>query len=183
MKQMREISDINGLEASYEPANHILPKDLPYITKDEATKAASLLIRKFGKSKDACPSRTRDMYSRPIIRKVWVCLSGNPSTLNRGWRRLIHDLAHRIFRYKSPTLPDHCKLQAEFEAKLVTYVKNSGWLQGKLKSKPKAKISNDDKKIIKITRLKANILRWETKMKRGNTYLKKYKAKLKRLTN
>lgn len=180
---MRETSDKENLVKSYDLANSILPKELPYITYEEADKAAKLLARKFGKLKDAAPIRYRNYPTNIRIRKCWICLSGDSSELHKGWRRLIHDMAHRLFRYRNPNLPDHCKLQADFEAEMVSYVNQSGWLNGSLKPKAKPKLSNDEKRNVKIIRLKQNILRWETKIKRGNTYLKKYKAKLKRLSN
>ncbi|BAQ89164.1 hypothetical protein [uncultured Mediterranean phage uvMED] len=180
---MKETSDKKNLVKSYDLANSILPKELPFITYKEADKAARLLAKKFGKLKDAAPTRYRNYPTNIRIRKCWICLSGDSSTLHRGWRRLIHDMAHRLFRYRSPNMPDHCKLQADFEAEMVSYVNQSGWLNGLLKPKAKPKLSNDEKRNIKIIRLKENILRWETKIKRGNTYLKKYKTKLKRLSN
>jgi hypothetical protein len=184
MKQMRETSDKENLVKSYDNlANSILPETLPYITYDEARKASRLLARKFGNKKDAAPSRYGNYPINLHIRKCWVCLSGDSSLLSRGWRRLIHDLAHRLFKYRSPSLPDHCALQAEFEGQVIRYVLQSGWLDGKLKQKPKAKISSDQKKEMKITKLRMAVLKWERKIKLANTFLKKYKSKLRRATN
>ena len=132
MKQMRETSDKENLVKSYDNlANSILPETLPYITYDEAKKASRLLARKFGNKKDAAPSRYGNYPINLHIRKCWVCLSGDSALLSRGWRRLIHDLAHRLFKYRSPSLPDHCALQAEFEGQVIRYVLQSGWLDGK----------------------------------------------------
>ena len=178
----RETNDKVGLRNAYKKANSTLPKELPFITFAEAERASRLLASKFGKLKDASPSKIYPMYKKQRVRKVWVCLSGNSSTLSRGWRRLIHDMAHRIFRYRNPSLPNHCTFQADLEAEICEYVNKSGWLDGSLKTKPKPKLSSEEKKVIKIELVKGNILRWETKIKRANTYLKKYKAKLKRLT-
>ena len=180
---MKETSDKDNLVKSYDLANSILPKELPYISFKEAEKAAKLLARKFGKQKDAAPSRHNNYPTDFDIRKCWICLTGDASALHRGWRRLIHDMAHLLFKYRNPTLPIHCKLQADFEAEIVTYVNQSGWLAGALKPKIKAQLSNDEKRNVKIVRLKKNISNWETKIKRANTYLKKYKAKLNRLSN
>ena len=188
MKQMRTSSDRIGLELAYSDANSTLPDNIPYITKAEALRAYKKLVRKFGVKEKKSSYRDEFVkvkkairtYNRP--RKVWVCLSGNPSTLHNGWRRLIHDVAHDIFSWRSPGLPDHCKFQADLEAEICEYVLKSGWLNGSLKPKPLPKLSNDEKKVIKIKRFEANILRWETKIKRANTYLKKYKTKLKRLS-
>ena len=54
------------------------------------------------------------------------------------------------------------------------------WFDGVLKPKVKV-ISPEDKKDIKIKHLESLIKKWETKNKTTLTYLKKYKAKLKRL--
>mgnify|MGYP001223315242 FL=1 len=178
--QQRESSDKKNLRKAYEEANSILPKTLPYITNKEAEKAYSLLVRKFGKRKDAAPRTFYNMNYKTNIKKVWVCLSGNASTLHKGWRRLIHDVAHRIFRYRSPSLPDHCKLQAEFEAKLVRYVNTSGWLNGALKPKVKV-LSRNDKFNIKVESTQNLIKSWKTKQARANNKLKKLQSKLKRL--
>jgi len=184
MKQMRETSDKENLVKSYDDlANSNLPENLPFITYDEAKKATKLLVKKFGKKKDATPSRFRNYPINLEIRKCWVCLSGNSSTLQRGWRRLIHDLAHRLFRFRSPSLPDHCALQAEFEGQMISFVIQSNWLNGILKQKPKVILSSDQKKEMKIRKLNMSILKWERKIKLANTFLKKYKSKLKRLTN
>ena len=178
--QQRETSDKKNLRKAYEEANSILPKTLPYITNKEAEKVYSLLVRKFGKRKNAAPEKLYNMQYKTNIRKVWVCLSGNSSSLHKGWRRLIHDVAHRIFRYRSPSLPDHCKLQAEFEAKLVRYVNASGWLNGALKPKVRM-LSRNDKFNIKVESTQNLIKAWKTKQARANNKLKKLQSKLKRL--
>jgi hypothetical protein len=63
---------------------------------------------------------------------------------------------------------------------MAQFVIDSGWLEGKLKSKPKAKPTWDEKRNAKIINLEKLIKSWETKEKRARTYIKKYKAKLKR---
>ena len=182
MKQMRETSDRENLVKSYNDlANSILPETLPYITYDEAKKATKLLARKFGKLKDASPFKTRNFPTNLEIRKCWVCLSGDASLLSRGWRRLIHDMAHRLFRYRSPSLPDHCSLQAEFEGQIIKYVLQSGWLNGTLKPKIKV-IPKDELLNQKINHFRDLIFKWEKRQKITLTYLKKYRAKLKRLS-
>ena len=176
--QQRETSDKKNLRKSYSQANSILPKTLPYITCEEAKRASRLLVSKFGKLKDASPDNFRPMYKKVGVKKVWVCLSGDPATLHRGWRRLVHDLAHRIFRYRSPSLPDHCQFQADFEAELVAYVNKSGWLEGGLKPKIVV-LSNEEKRLKKIKHLQFLIERWQRKQKTANTFIRKYHKKLK----
>ena len=200
MKSTQAIVRRLNMDAAYAEANSTLPDTLPYITVEEAQRAYKRLVRKFGKAKDAAPNTTYDMRVRKHVtysynkngdvknrkvqihvRRCWICISGDPSTLHRGWRRLIHDVSHRIWRYRSPGLPDHCTLHAEFEAKLVKYVNASGWLQGSLKSKPKKVLSQEEKKENKKKNLIALIKRWETKNRLTQTYLKKYKQRLKRM--
>ena len=176
--QQRETSDKKNLRKSYDKANSILPKTLPYITYEEAKRASRLLVSKFGKLKDASPDNFGSMYKKIRVKKVWVCLSGDPATLHRGWRRLVHDLAHRIFRYRSPSLPDHCQFQADFEAELVAYVNKSGWLEGGLKPKIVV-LSNEEKRLKKIEHLQFLVERWQRKQKIANTFIRKYHKKLK----
>jgi hypothetical protein len=176
--QQRETSDKKNLRKSYDKVNSILPKTLPYITYEEAKRASRLLVSKFGKLKDASPDNFRPMYKKVGVKKVWVCLSGDPATLHRGWRRLVHDLAHRIFRYRSPSLPDHCQFQADFEAELVAYVNKSGWLEGGLKPKIVV-LSNEEKRLKKIEHLQFLVERWQRKQKIANTFIRKYHKKLK----
>ena len=187
MKQARETSNKENLRLAYKKANTILSEKLPYISKAEAIRAYKKLVRKFGVKEKVHPLRNEwvkvkmpyEVYAYEP-RQVWVCLSGNSSGLGRGWRRLIHDVAHKVFRWRSPGLPDHCTFQADLETEMVQYVNNSGWLNGTLKEKPKVKLSSDQKISLKIKRLQGNIKLWETKVKRANTYLKNYQKKLKR---
>ena len=37
-------------------------------------------------------------------RRCWICLSGDPSTLHNGWRRLIHDVSHMVHKWLRPNL-------------------------------------------------------------------------------
>tara|TARA_R100001086_G_scaffold216556_1_gene132780 strand:- start:94 stop:723 length:630 start_codon:yes stop_codon:yes gene_type:complete len=194
----------------YQDCNSTLPKDLPYITKAEAQRAYRLLVRKFGtkqvpgyKGYGSQRDKTwirRKMSVREIrplklingsykrfksyetwTRKCWICLSGNPSTLHNGWRRLIHDVSHMVHRWLRPNMKDHCFQQAELELNMIKYVQFKGWLNGTLKKKVIVH-TPEDKKLAKIKHLEALVRKWERKNKTTLTYLKKYKTKLKRLT-
>lgn len=193
----------------YRDCNSTLPDVLPYITKEEAQRAYRLLVRKFGKKKKARRNRSgtwgeyewvnEKMFVREIrplklingsykrfksyetwTRKCWICLSGDPSTLHNGWRRLIHDVSHMVHKWLRPNMNHHCYQQAELELDMIKYVQSKGWLNGTLKKK-KIVISPEDKKLKKIKHVEALVKKWETKNKTTLTYLKKYKAKLKRL--
>lgn len=185
----------------YQDCNSTLPKDLPYITKVEAQRAYRLLVRKFGKKQvpkikgfgiaNNLTWVNKKMYvreTRPYgkksyetwTRKCWICLSGNPSTLHNGWRRLIHDVSHMVHSWLRPKMKHHCYQQAELELDMIKYVQFKGWLDGTLKKKVIV-LTPEDKKLAKIKHLEALVKKWERKNKTTLTYLKKYKTKLKRL--
>lgn len=179
----------------YQDCNSTLPKDLPYITKVEAQRAYRLLVRKFGRKQTRHPfkdkwlnRKMRVRETRPLgkksyetwTRKCWICLSGNPSTLHNGWRRLIHDVSHMVHSWLRPKMKHHCYQQAELELDMIKYVQFKGWLNGALKKKVIV-LTPEDKKLAKIKHLEALIKKWERKSKTTLTYLKKYKTKLKRL--
>jgi len=177
----------------YKDCNTTLPSNLPYITKEEAQRAYRLLTRKFGRKKIARLNRSGtwgeykwvnkkmpiQIYAKEP-RRCWICLSGDPSTLHNGWRRLIHDVSHMVHKWLRPNMNHHCYQQAELELDMIKFVQAKGWLNGTLKKKVIV-LSSDEKKQKKIKHLEALIKRWETKNKTTLTYLKKYKSKLKRL--
>ena len=186
----------------YKDCNATLPKELPYITKVEAQRAYRLLVRKFGRKTKAYPRgniayqnyqwknvKMRVREVRPFgkkgfetfTRRCWICLSGDPSTLHNGWRRLIHDVSHMVHKWLRPNMNHHCFQQAELELDMIKYVQFKGWLNGTLKKKVVV-YTPEDKKLAKIKHLEALVKKWETKNKTTLTYLKKYKTKLKRLT-
>ena len=194
----------------YQDCNSTLPKDLPYITKVEAQRAYRLLVRKFGRKQipgykgyGSQKDRTwinRKMSVREIrplklingsykrfksyetwTRKCWICLSGDPSTLHNGWRRLIHDVSHMVHKWLRPNMNHHCFQQAQLELDMIKYVQFKGWLNGTLKKKVIV-LTPEDKKLKKIKHLEALVKKWERKSKTTLTYLRKYKTKLKRLS-
>ena len=186
----------------YKDCNATLPKELPYITKVEAQRAYRLLVRKFGRKTKAYPRgniayqnyqwknvKMRVREVRPFgkkgfetfTRRCWICLSGDPSTLHNGWRRLIHDVSHMVHKWLRPNMNHHCFQQAELELDMIKYVQFKGWLNGTLKKKVVV-YTPEDKKLAKIKHLEALVKKWETKNKTTLTYMKKYKTKLKRLT-
>ena len=59
---------------------------------------------------------------------------------------------------------------------------DQGWLEGKLKPKPKPILTKEEKVVKKINNLQKLLSRWETKQKTAHTYIKKYKTKIKRLS-
>jgi hypothetical protein len=171
---------------TYGQVNRMWPDNLPYLESDEALRAYKRLVNKFGKKETMHPTlgwRKRKLHpGRKKPRKCWVCLSGDSSSLRRGWRRLVHDVSHRIYDWRFPKSNRHHDIaQARIEQEMSQFVINSGWLDGKLKSKSKAKPTKDEKQNVKIISLEKLIKSWETKEKRAKTYINKYKTKLRRM--
>ena len=181
---------------TYGQVNRMFPKQLPILEKDEAERAYKKLIAKFGTkqvwSEYSNKWITKKMKVRRIrkfgektfkteVRKCWLSLNGDTNTLSKGWRRLVHDVSHYVHDFRFPDSSNHDLAQAVIEKEMVNYVINQGWLEGKLKTKLKPKLTKDEKQNAKIISLEKLIKSWETKEKRAKTYIKKYKTKLRRL--
>ena len=172
---------------TYGQVNRMWPDNLPYLESDEALRAYKRLLNKFGKMETYFKFREkfvkRKLHAgRKKPRRCWICLSGNSNTLSKGWRRLINDDSHMIYDWRFPkSSRDHNIAQAKIEQEMAQYVIDSGWLDGKLKSKPKAKPTKDEIQDKKIKNLIKLIRSWERKETTAKTYIKKYRLKLKRL--
>ena len=171
----------------YKECNTYLPKDLPFITKTEAIKAYKKLITKFGKKKIWCNYHQKWVNRKMAIRyydkkprRCWIAISGNSSTLDKGWRRLIHDVSHMVHSFLRPSFKDHCFQQAELELAMIKYAVEKNWLNGVLK--PKVVIlSKDEKRNKKLEHYQKLISKWQTKLKLANTFIRKYNKKVKYL--
>ena len=188
----------------YGSVNRMWPEKLPILEKDEAERAYKRLIVKFGTKKvwDGYPSKwiTEKMKIRQIrkrgaplgnantrywktkVRKCWLSLNGDTNDLHKGWRRLIHDVSHYVYHFRFPNNSEgHNIAQAKIEQEMAQFVIDSGWLDGKLKSKPKPKPTKDEKQTAKTKNLIKLIRSWERKETTAKTYIRKYRLKLKRL--
>ena len=193
--KMATLEKVVKEKKKYQECNNTLPKELPFITRVECQKAYSLLVRKFGRKqmrhsyldkwvmKKMGIRKVRPMGKKTYeiyVRKCWVCLSGDPSQLHNGWRRLIHDVSHMVHRWLRPTLPNHCWQQASLELEMIKYVQAKNWLKGVLK--PKIVIlSKDEKRNKKLEHYQKLIGKWQTKQKLANTFIRKYNKKVKYL--
>ena len=159
---------MSKLIESYEPVNTVWPTELPPITSVEALVAKRKLLRHFGEG--------RFKTVHPRVRRCWVAVSPPFNTLSRGWRRLVHDLSHRItnrFRgFGRPHNPYHAKLENE----MAQYVIEAGWLSGTLKPAPRpySRPTVTDK----LQTIVAALKRWETKRKRADTAIKKLRVRI-----
>ena len=178
------MSDYNKkMKEKYQSVNNLW-KDIkvPFITRVEAEKAKNLLIRKFG-SKRFMPVGVTMKSKNPFyrVRKTWICLSGDPSTLRKGWRDLVHEISHWVYWKRFPNRRfNHSFQQAEIEFEMSQFVISSGWLDGGLKPKVVV-LSKEEKRQKKLDHYQKLISRWQTKMKLANTFIRKYNKKVKYL--
>ena len=96
--------------------------------------------------------------------------------ISGGWKHLVHDVSHYCHWRLHPRARPHSNSQLTIERVLTDYVIDNGWLHGKLKSKAKPK-PPVDQVAKRAAQVDANIARWETKLKRAQAALKKYKVK------
>lgn len=139
---------------------------LPAITRDEAGRAARKLMRHFAHRKSRW------------CRRVWISRKETTGH-HKGWGRLAHDVSHRVYQYeyRAAMLPGgHSRTHAAIELSVIRYICDQGWLDGKLKPAPKKKPLVD-----RVAKTQVAIERWERKAKIAETYLKKYRARLRRL--
>ena len=181
----------------YGSVNRMWPEKLPILEKDEAERAYKRLIAKFGKKKVWSEYSNKWITKKKIVRqtrkrgtktwktrvrKCWLSLNGDTNSLSKGWRRLVHDVSHYVYYFRFPNnSQDHNIAQAKIEQEMAQFVIDSGWLDGKLKSKPKPKPTKDEKQTAKTKNLIKLIRSWERKETTAKTYIKKYRLKLKRL--
>jgi len=181
----------------YGSVNRMWPEKLPILEKDEAERAYKRLIAKFGKKKvwseysnkwitekkSVMRRRKRGTKTwKTRVRKCWLSLNGDTNSLSKGWRRLVHDVSHYVYYFRFPNnSQDHNIAQAKIEQEMAQFVIDSGWLDGKLKSKPKPKPTKDEKQTSKTKNLIKLIRSWERKETTAKTYIRKYRLKLKRL--
>jgi hypothetical protein len=155
--------------AHYQDVNHGWPEVMPACTRQEADRASRAIVRHF-KMGLAGPLR---------VRRCWIAVTPPYDKLNRGWRRLVHDWSHRLFRVRNrqhaatrnrrPHDPSHVRVERE----VMQFVLERGFLNGRLAPtvKPKVRTTDADK----VARIAAAQKRWTTKLRRAETALRKLK--------
>jgi hypothetical protein len=138
-------------------------------TPQEALAGARRLYRKaFGrpfKGKMKLTSGRRYTYIRCGIFYVNPNQNGDG-----GWHEIVHGISHYATARLHPRAPGHGAQHAWIERELISYVVQSGWLDGKLRRPEKAKpdpISQRHERVL------AGIRRWEQKKRRAENALKK----------
>jgi hypothetical protein len=161
----------------YVPVAQSLPDVLPAITRAEAEKAATLLLKKFGNKREASARvgfnlTFKTSWHRGKARRCWI--SSKPTAGHfRGWGRLIHDVSHTVFEHRHPTWRPHDHGHAAVEAEIAQFVAQSGWLDGGLRPAPKKAPTRQEALDKQVAAINARVARWEAKARRAERALKK----------
>lgn len=156
----------------YRRVNAAWPTEVPALTGEEAIKAARKLYR-FGTGRTFKGS----MRLTSGRRYTWIrrnVFSVNPE---RGWKDLVHLISH----LPAVGVNSHNKDHALVELRMIKEVVKRGWLDGRLKGVPKpepAAPSKQDVRSLKIAHARAALARWESKRKRADTAIKKYRRSI-----
>jgi hypothetical protein len=110
----------------YAEVNALHALGYPMADKVRALALARAIVKEFGKLADASAERSSRMsVTHAAIRRCW--LSAKPSIgFDRGWGRLAHDMAHRVYAYRHPGNRPHGPGEAELETAIAKYVRE--WL-------------------------------------------------------
>lgn len=135
----------------------------------------------------------RRAMGRPFRGKV-VATSGNRYTWARsgvlhvnpnrhgcglsGWPEIIHMLAHLCHRNLHRGDRPHSYRELEIEADLTRYAIEQGFHEGRLKRPTRTPKPKPDRKIVSHEAAVASLKRWETKAKRAEKAMKKYRKKV-----
>jgi hypothetical protein len=152
-------------QARYVRVNAEWPTEVPALTPQEAVSAARRLYW-FGMKK----AWKRSIKLTSGNRFTWIrsgVLYVNP---DKGWRALVHDISHLVHYHLHPNLSGHDWRHAHLERAMVSLVVSKGWLEGKLRRKPKPKPKREE---VRHGRIIARIKAWETKRKRAENALMK----------
>jgi hypothetical protein len=102
----------------------------------------------------------------------WGVFNVNPDQRNGGWHELVHSMSHFATSRLYPNANGHGPQHAFMEREMIKYVVDSGWLDGKLRSKKKPKATVDPR-TVRAARVAARIKSWEAKKRRAENALKK----------
>lgn len=96
----------------------------------------------------------------------------NPDWRGGGWHELVHLFSHYASSRLYPHARGHGSLHSTLERDLIEHVVRSGWLEGKLR-RPERRKPQVDVCELRHRRVLARIARWQSKMKRAQTMLRK----------
>lgn len=158
----------------YRRVNEAWPKPLPKMAFAEGARAVRKLYRfvtgQTFTGEIIETSGNRFNYAR---RGVFY-LNTQGYSGHGAWHDLIHDVSHTLVnRVWLDKIKPHSREHARLELRLVKEAVKRGWLTGALKDQPKPVKQERDARVATLIRTEALIAKWETKLKRAQTALKK----------
>lgn len=158
----------------YSRVNAAWPKPLPKMTFEEGARAVPKLYRFVtGQSFTGDIVETSGNRFNYARRGVFY-LNTQGYSGHGAWHDLIHDVSHTLVnRIWLDKIKPHSRDHAKLELRLVNEAVKRGWLSGALQDKPKPAKPKRDIRVEKLIGTEALIARWETKLKRAQTALKK----------
>lgn len=166
----------------YDKVPAALPPVLPAMTRLEAQRIATKIVRKFWPR--AYKRQFGKGYTYTSVRNCWLSpVATKASNHDKGLGRLIHDMSHDVFNAVYPHKQPHDPLHARYETDIAAFVAASGWLKRvSLPPVPKARPTLEHRRAVELRRVEASIKRWESKARRAANALKKLRAKHRRLS-
>jgi hypothetical protein len=171
------VSGVHPMKPKYQSVNGQWPEGTDEgralkPTPEEAVTAVRLLWRKFTGKRWRFPVKPTSGNRRGGFRGRVLYV--NPDRWGGGWHEVVHMMSHRVaFTLHPGTRAHDTKGRHAFiEREMIKYVIDSGWLEGKLKSKRKPKLPVDPK-AVRAARVAARIKQWESKKRRAENALKK----------
>lgn len=163
----------------YVPVGNALPATLPPLTRKAAMTFAQHLTKRFGKLGLGSPNQLRpaSLSSWRIFegRRCWASPKPTAGTNHfKGWGRLIHDVSHLVFQARHPSFSPHAGGHATLEREMAEYVVAKGWLEVK---PPKP---TPDKKVARYESAQVRLKKWESRLKRCNTAIRKLRRAIAR---
>jgi hypothetical protein len=159
------------------PNNRVPP------TPEEAIKGFKILYRaatgRTFKGVVKITSGNRHTWSRQ--HGVWTLNPNESNSFFGGWREIVHSMSHYFHAVNNRHLAPHHPKQAYLERKLTEVALRRGFLDGKLKPKPKAEKPPVDELAVAMERLEAREKAWATKQKRATNAIARLKKERKSL--
>jgi hypothetical protein len=165
---------------AYDPVNDIWAglATVPRFTSAEALRAAKALYVRFGKRADGGPKMVMDMLAPGTVRRCWIQAKPGKPELRRGLPRLLHDVAHRIFRKRHPGWRPHHPQHARLELEIVQHAITAGWHTGALAPKAKAKPTPAARADARLASARKRLATWEAKARRATRAAAKLKRQI-----
>jgi hypothetical protein len=159
----------------YRRVNEAWPSKVPPLTEAEALRAAKRLFRFAMGYTFRGPVKVTSGRRYTWVRRGVLYV--NPE---QGWHSLVHLISHYCHdRSVGAEDQGHNAKHARAELRMIKEVIKRGWLEGKLKDKPKAErpVAAIDERAVRLAHTDAAIERWERKAKRAANALKKLRRR------